>query len=110
MTAAPQVKPAPKTTNKIRSPRWICPDRRLVERNGDGSRGSVAILVNIDKELLGPGAQALAHRLDNAKVGLVRIMHLMREISISQRRKASSAAVCMAWTALLNVSLPSIRT
>ena len=73
MTAAPQVRPAPKTIIKIKSPRWILPeDNGFVQRNGHRGRRRVAVTVQIDEQLFRGGAQAFAHRVNDPAVRLMR--------------------------------------
>ena len=44
----------------------------IIQRNGHGCGGGVAIFVQVDKDLLGPGAQPFCDGVDNAAVGLMR--------------------------------------
>jgi hypothetical protein len=72
--AAAQVNPAPNTMSKMRSPR-LNPTglHGLVEGNGDGGRGGVAVLVEIDEESARASrAEAVTDGFNDALVGLVR--------------------------------------
>src|SRR5581483_2746207 len=44
----------------------------LIQGNGNGSSGGIAVLVQVDKHLFGLRAQALSHSLDDSQVSLVR--------------------------------------
>src|SRR5688572_21744970 len=44
----------------------------FVQGDGDGGGGRVAVFVEVDEDLAGLGAEALAHGVDDALVGLVR--------------------------------------
>ena len=73
MTAAPQVRPAPKTIIRIKSPRWTRPEAHgLIQGDGDRGGGGVSVFVEIDEDLLGFGAEAFDDRVNDAAVGLVR--------------------------------------
>ena len=73
MTAAPQVRPAPKTISNTKSPRLDAAALHgIVQGDGDGGGGGVAVFVQVDEELVGPGPQSFPHGVNDAAVGLVR--------------------------------------
>ena len=73
MTAAPHVSPAPKTTSRIRSPRWILPDATASSSAMATDAAEVLpYLWRLTNNLFRRGAEPLADRVNDAAVGLVR--------------------------------------
>src|ERR1044071_1267551 len=110
MTAAPQVNPAPNTISRIRSPRWMRPDSTASSRAMATDAAEVLpYLWRLTKiwSALAPRRSPTASMI--RWLAWCGMMHLIREISSSQRRNDSLAAVYIALTAFLKVSLPSIR-
>ena len=73
MTAAPQVKPAPKTTSKIKSPRETFPAATASSSAIATDAAEVLpYLCEIDEQLFRRGFEAFADGVNDAPVGLVR--------------------------------------
>ena len=73
MTAAPHVRPAPKTTSKIRSPRWIFPEATASSSAMATDAADVLpYWFRFTNNLLRRRAEAFADGVNDAAVGLVR--------------------------------------